>query len=96
MNSMGHVRTIHRACRITVGSERRHAEVVALTATPGGYLAFMVVNAVVWPGFALAYWYLVQREEESLMEAMAKEAEAMEGEDESVEPERETPGIAEG
>lgn len=42
--------------------------------TPETYLAFMVVNAIVWPGFSLAWWYLVQREEETMMEAMAETA----------------------
>ncbi|MFB6184231.1 MAG: hypothetical protein ABEI96_06715 [Haloarculaceae archaeon] len=37
------------------------------------YLTFVVVNFVVWPGFAGLYWYLFQREEESRMESMAEE-----------------------
>lgn len=48
---------------------------VMASITPQTWLAFMVVNAIVWPGFSLAWWYFVQREEESMMEAMAETAE---------------------
>lgn len=38
--------------------------------SPSSFAIFAVVNAVVWPGFALAYWYNYQRKEEKLMDAV--------------------------
>lgn len=38
--------------------------------SPSSFAVFAIVNAVVWPGFALAYWYYYQREEERLMDAV--------------------------
>ncbi|MDG5775294.1 hypothetical protein VB773_10420 [Haloarculaceae archaeon H-GB2-1] len=37
---------------------------------------FTIVNAVVWPGFAALYWFLVQRGEEDLMDTMSEQASA--------------------
>lgn len=37
--------------------------------SPSSFAIFAIVNAIVWPGFALAYWYKYQREEERLMDA---------------------------
>lgn len=42
--------------------------------SPGSFAMFAVVNAIVWPGFALAYWYRYQREEERLMNAVTQQS----------------------
>lgn len=42
--------------------------------SPSSFLAFSILNLTVWPAFSLAYWYLIQREEEELMADMADQA----------------------
>ena len=39
-------------------------------ATPESFIGFAVANVVAWPGIALTYWYLFQREEESMMDEL--------------------------
>jgi hypothetical protein len=58
--------------------------------SPSSFAVFAVVNAVTWPGFALAYWYFYQREEEKLLDAIGEETTETA---DSTEVERETPGI---
>lgn len=36
--------------------------------SPGSFLAFALVNAIVWPGLSVAYWYCYQRQEEGFMD----------------------------
>lgn len=38
---------------------------------PGEFLAFIAVNFIVWPGFALLWYFLFQRSEEDEMDTMA-------------------------
>lgn len=38
--------------------------------SPGSFLAFALINATVWPGLSLVYWYRYQRQEESFMDDM--------------------------
>lgn len=74
-----HASFSHGEAQVQLWGRRRGEVVLMAGITPDTYLAFMIVNAVVWPGFSLAYWYLVQREEESLMEAMSDTADARTG-----------------
>lgn len=38
--------------------------------SPSSFALFALTNAIVWPGFALAYWHKYQREEERLLDAV--------------------------
>jgi len=38
--------------------------------SPESFAAFIVVNAVVWPTFSLAYYYMFQRRDENLIDSM--------------------------
>jgi hypothetical protein len=40
--------------------------------SPTSFAVFALVNAIVWPGFALAYWFTYQREEERLLDAIGR------------------------
>ena len=40
--------------------------------SPSSFALFALVNAITWPGFALAYWYYYQREEEKLLDAVTE------------------------
>lgn len=42
--------------------------------SPSSFAVFALVNAIVWPGFALAYWFTYQREEERLLDAIGRDA----------------------
>lgn len=42
--------------------------------SPGSFAVFALVNAITWPGFALAYWYYYQREEEELLNAVTDQS----------------------
>lgn len=47
--------------------------------SPSSFLAFTVINFIVWPGFALAYYYLFQRADEDRIEAMSGSGAGAEG-----------------
>jgi hypothetical protein len=38
--------------------------------TPINYIEFAIANVIVWPGFALTWWYLFQREDEGVIESI--------------------------
>ena len=40
---------------------------------PNEFLIYIVINLTVWPALSLAYWYLVQRQEEELIESMSQQ-----------------------
>lgn len=45
--------------------------------SPESFAAFIVVNFITWPAFAIAYYYVVQRHDENLIDSMERSGQEM-------------------